>query len=94
MLNRGNPEHGGRIVPGHRPSAAGLRRVAWVRVTILPGGPRCHAVGTGHRNPVVRRIPLSTATELIAGGVPSLVVRRHNAPIVGDRAPARAGARQ
>jgi len=32
----------------------------------------------GHRIPVVRRIGVATAAELMAGGVPSLVRRRHD----------------
>ena len=70
---------------------AGLRRVAWVRVAVDAAGVRCEAVGTGHRSPVVRRIPLSMATRLIAAGVPSVVVRRPDALPTRDEVPGRAG---
>ena len=85
MLTRGIPDQR-RRVPG-----VGLRRVAWVRVTVDAAGSRCEAVGTGHRSPVVRRIPLSLATRLIAAGVPSVVVRRPEALPTGDEVPGRAG---
>ena len=90
MLGRGVPEHAGR--PATRRTLAGLRRVAWVRVTMLADGPTCHAIGSGHHNPVVRRIPLSRATELIASGVPSLVVRQPAGAASAHQVPARAGA--
>ncbi len=70
----------------------GLRRDAWVRVRVGAAGLCCEVIGTGHRSPVVRRITLSTATALVAGGVPALVVRRNDLP-VADQVPARAGAR-
>ncbi len=52
----------------------GLRRVSWVRVVVGADGARCHVAGLLHRRPVVLGIPLSTATALIASGVPALVV--------------------
>jgi hypothetical protein len=51
-------------------------RVAWVRVELGAGRPVCHLVGTAHGRPVERRIPLATATALMARGAPSLVRRR------------------
>jgi len=69
-------------------AGAGLRHVSWVRVTVSGCGTRCEAVGTGHRTPVVRRIALATAAQLIASGVPS-VVRRPDLQASGaERAPA------
>ncbi len=85
MLSRGTPDRK-RTVAG-----AGLRRVTWVRVTVDAAGARCEAVGTGHRCPVVRRIPLSVATKLIAAGVPSVMVRRPDALTTRDEMPGRAG---
>ena len=85
MSRRGTPDQRRRV------AGAGLRRVAWVRVTVEAAGVRCEAVGTGHRSPTVRRIPLSTATKLIAAGVPSVVVRRPAGPATGTEMPARAG---
>lgn len=51
----------------------GLRRVGWVRVVLGAGAPRCQVVGTSFRRPVVREIPLRTATALLAAGVPGVV---------------------
>ena len=90
MLGRGDPEPAGRFAATR--TVAGLRRVAWVRVTMLADGPTCHAIGSGHHTPVVRRIPLSRATELIASGVPSLVVRQPAGAAAAPPVPARAGA--
>lgn len=66
-----------------RRSLAGLRRLGWVRVTLVADGARCEAIGTGHRRPVVRLIPLSTAAGLIASGVPAVVHRSDEALAVG-----------
>lgn len=60
--------------------ALGLRRVSWVRIVVGPDGPRCDVVGTGHRRTHIRRVPLHTATALMAAGVPG-VVRRVGDPI-------------
>ena len=61
----------------------------WVRVTIRPHGTEYEAVGTGHRLPVVRRIPAATATELISSGVP-VVLRRPGVDLGRDSAVASA----
>ncbi len=51
-----------------------MRRVRWVRVVLDPDGQTvCHAMGTGHRLPIVRRIPLATALNLAAHGIPCVV---------------------
>lgn len=54
-----------------------MRRVALVRIVTGPEGVRAEAVGTGHRLPTTRAIPLAMASRLVAGGVP--VVQRHEA---------------
>ena len=90
----GVPDRQRRLGRGR--GGAGLRHVSWVRVTLTPTGSRCEAVGIGHRIPVVRRIALTTASRLIAGGVPSVVVRDQVAPRPGAEpqpAPAAAAAR-
>jgi hypothetical protein len=51
----------------------GLQRVRWVRITLEPSGPRCQVAGMAHRRPVVRAVPLRTATALLAAGVPGWV---------------------
>ncbi|MGH9178592.1 MAG: hypothetical protein ACRD0N_08575 [Acidimicrobiales bacterium] len=59
-----------------RPQAApqlGLQRVHWVRITVGPSGPVCLVAGQAHRRPVVRSVPLRTATALLAAGVPGWV---------------------
>ncbi|MGH9282160.1 MAG: hypothetical protein ACRD0S_04415 [Acidimicrobiales bacterium] len=60
---------------GVRPDAPelGLQRVRWVRITMSPSGPRCQVAGMAHRRPVVRSVPLRTATALLAAGVPGWV---------------------
>jgi hypothetical protein len=50
-----------------------MARVTWVRVSRGPEGTRCHVAGVAHRRPVLRRVPLRTATALLAAGVPGLV---------------------
>ncbi len=51
-----------------------MRRVRWVRVQLQPDGRAvCHAMGTGHRLPIVRRVPLGTALALAEEGVPCVV---------------------
>lgn len=50
-----------------------MRRVSWVRFVVADGATRCEAVGTGHRLPTVRPIPLDTALALVAAGVPSVI---------------------
>ncbi len=64
---------------GLHQSKLGLRRVLWVRIVIGDEGSVCDVGGIAHRRPVVRRIPLSTATALVASGVPA-VVRRARSP--------------
>lgn len=54
----------------------GMRRVAWVRITIESNTVRAEVVGVGHRLPVTRLVPLPVAAALVAGGIPS-VVRHH-----------------
>lgn len=62
----------------------GLRRVSWVRIVLTDGGvARAEVAGLGHRLPVVRSVPLATATSLAASGVPT-VVRRCPSPTVPD----------
>ena len=51
----------------------GLRRVRWVRITVGSSGPVCMVAGQAHRRPVVRSVPLRTATALLAAGVPGWV---------------------
>jgi hypothetical protein len=52
----------------------GMRRVGWVRVLVRDDGEAvCHVMGTGHRLPTVRRVPLATALTLAAEGVPCVV---------------------
>ena len=57
----------------------GWRRTALVRIVDDGGGLRAEAVGQGHRLPRVVAIPLCTAARLIAGGVPSVSIRRAGA---------------
>lgn len=49
-----------------------MRRVTFVRIVVADGRTRFEAVGTGHRLPTVRPIPLDTALALVASGVPSV----------------------
>ena len=51
----------------------GLRRVAWVRITVGDGEPVAEAFGISHRLPRVHRVSLATATDLARRGVPLLV---------------------
>jgi hypothetical protein len=51
-----------------------MRNVRWVRVFLTDeGGSVCHVMGTGHRLPTARRVPLATALALAAEGVPCVV---------------------
>jgi len=50
----------------------GLRRVAWVRVSVTDGATTCQVVGSGHRWVCTRQIPLATALRLHASGVPTV----------------------
>jgi hypothetical protein len=77
----GRPQRSGPAIP-----ELGLERISWVRVLVGAGSPRCAVGGIAHRRPVVRSVPLRTATALIAAGVPGRV---HQAP----RAPAAAAGR-
>ena len=56
----------------------GMRRVSWVRVVLGADGEpvRAEVAGTGHRLPVLRPVPLATATSLAAAGVPTVVRKR------------------
>ena len=52
----------------------GMRRIRWVRVVLTEHGDAvCHVMGTGHRLPTVRRLPLAMALSLAAQGVPCVV---------------------
>ena len=68
-----------------RRALSGLRRVGWVRVTVLDQGASCEVVGTGHRRPAAHRSTLSAAASLIASGVPSVILRRHQGLAQGDQ---------
>ncbi len=51
-----------------------MRRIRWVRIVLHDDGTAvCHVAGTGHRLPLVRRVPLATALSLSAEGVPCVV---------------------
>ena len=50
-----------------------MRRVSFVRIVLSPESVSCHAVGTGHRRPVVRRVSLATTMALASRGVPTVV---------------------
>ncbi len=67
--------------PSRSAAGLGMRRVAWVRVQVTGSGKAvCHVMGTGHRLPTVRRVPLATALTLAAEGVPC-VVRSESRPV-------------
>jgi hypothetical protein len=55
-----------------RVSAAGFRRVDWVRFLVDQDAVRAEAVGVGYRLPVARPIPLAVASALVAQGTPSV----------------------
>ena len=59
---------------------AGFRRVDWVRLWIDRDRVSAEAVGVGYRLPATRPIPLATAVELLAAGIP------HVTRVVRDRA--------
>jgi hypothetical protein len=62
------------VDPNRSCADLGMRRVGWVRVVLTDGGEAvCHVMGTGHRLPTVRRVPLATALTLAAEGVPCVV---------------------
>ncbi len=73
-----------------RPSSAaecpdlGLRRVGWVVIEALPHGHRCQVMGVGHRVPVERVVPLTTALALWRSGVPTVVRRRRSTDAVAS----------
>ena len=67
-------------VPQH---PVGLRRVAWVRVSLGGGAPVAEAFGISHRLPRVHRVSLATATDLVRRGVP-LLVREQPGTASGD----------
>lgn len=58
-----------------QPLFLGMRRVRWVRLWLGEGEVRAEVVGTSHRNPIVRSVPMSWANRLIKAGCP-YVVRR------------------
>ena len=67
-----------------------MRRVGWVRVVLTDRGEAvCHVIGTGHRLPTVRRVPLATALTLAAEGVPCVVRGASHRPRSAPRPAAR-----
>jgi len=60
------------LLPQPGPATLGLRRVAWVRISVADGATTCQVVGSGHRGVRTRRIPLATALRLRASGVPTV----------------------
>lgn len=67
--------------PSRFAAGLGMRRVGWVRVLVRDSGETvCHVMGTGHRLPTLRRVPLATALTLAAEGVPC-VVRSESRPV-------------
>lgn len=86
----GQPQRGrGRA---GRPPDLGFHRVAWVRVLLTAGGPRCEVEGVVHRRPVRRVVPLHAATALVAAGVPVVVRRRGGEPAGALASPGLLGA--
>lgn len=64
----------------HAPVTFGLQRVLAVRLAATQRGLVADAVGVSHRRPVVQRISMATAGDLVARGVPVQVqpaARRH-----------------
>jgi hypothetical protein len=55
-----------------RASAAGLRRVDWVRFVVDHDAVRAEAIGVGYRLPAARPISLTVAAALLAQGTPSV----------------------
>ena len=55
-------------------SGVGLRRVDWVRLIVDDDQVRAEATGVGFRLPVTRRIPLTVAASLLAGGTPCVTI--------------------
>ena len=53
-----------------------MRRVDWIRVVCDGNGRTCHVYGIGHRLPGVKSVPLGTALNLAAEGVPLLIRER------------------
>lgn len=68
----GTPQRRRRVAAATVPDL-GLHRVSWVRIVLAPAGARCDVAGVAHRRPVVRPVPLRTATALMAAGVPAVV---------------------
>lgn len=63
-------------IPQGRPGPCpqlGLQRVSWVRIVVGPERTTCEVAGMAHRRPVLRTVPLRTATALLAAGVPGVV---------------------
>lgn len=56
-----------------RAVALGRIRVSWVKVEVGAGSTVCEIVGSAHGRPVTRRVPLGTATRLVAQGAPVVV---------------------
>jgi hypothetical protein len=76
-----NPD--GRSPSTRVSTAAGLRRVDWVRLVVEHDAVRAEAVGTGYRLPAARPIALSVAAALIAEGTPSITRRVGVRPAAG-----------
>ena len=53
-----------------------MRRVDWIRVVCEGSERTCQVYGIGHRLPVVKSVPLTTALNLAAEGVPLLIRER------------------
>lgn len=53
----------------------GLRRVDWVRLVLDVDAPRAEVMGVGHRLPVCQQVPISTASRLVAAGLPYVLCR-------------------
>jgi hypothetical protein len=66
-------------------SAAGLRRVDWVRFLVDQDAVRAEAVGVAYRLPVACPIPLSVASALVARGTPSVTRAIADVADVGKR---------
>ena len=84
----GSPQAAARACP-----ELGLQRVNWVRIVLRSGGASCEVAGLAHRRPVLRTVPLGTATALLAAGVPGVVRSERGAPAPAPAARPLAGDR-
>jgi hypothetical protein len=64
----------------------GSTRVRWVTVELGDEGATCAVVGIRRHRMVTRRVPLATATALMARGVPPVVRHRKHCRPVAARA--------